>query len=114
MKRKAPAKTTPTRKAKPRVAPRSTTPKRAAIKRPVRRAGLEIVKAKEGYMIHDPAKDRVHYLNHTAVVVLELCDGETSPTRIAEMLRHAYGLPKAPRKDVERTLAQLKREGLAR
>ena len=114
MKRKAPPKTTPTCRAKPRLATRSTTPKRTATKRPVRRAGLEIDKAKEGYMIYDPAKDRVHYLNHTAVVVLELCDGKTSPTRIAEMLRHAYGLPKAPRKDVERTLSQLKREGLVR
>ena len=114
MTRKTPRKTKPTRKAKPRLLTRSTRSKSAATKHPLRQVGLEINKTKDGYMIYDPAKDRVHHLNHTAVVVLELCDGKTSATRIAEMLRRAYGLSKAPRKDVDRTLSQLQREGLAR
>ena len=108
MKRKA------TRKTTTRLRPRSARPKSAAIKHPLRQVGLEINTAKDGYMIYEPAKDRVHYLNHTAVVVLELCDGRTSANRIAEMLRRAYGLSKAPRKDVDRTLSQLKSEGLVR
>jgi hypothetical protein len=108
MKRKAPKKTTTRRRT------RSARPKSALIKHPLRQADLEIKAAKDGYMIYEPAKDRVHYLNHTAVVVLELCDGKTPARRIAETLRRAYGLASAPHKDVDRTLSQLKGEGLVR
>src|SRR5262249_35525069 len=34
--------------------------------------GLEINPVEDGFMIYRPDADRVHYLNHTAVLILEL------------------------------------------
>ena len=74
--------------------------------------GLEVNPVEDGFMIYQPDQDRVHYLNHTAVLVFELCDGRRSPAEIAELVRKAYGLPKRPRKEVDATLAKMHGEGL--
>lgn len=79
---------------------------------PRRIDGLEINPVEDGFMIYQPDKDRVHYLNHTAVLVLELCDGRRSAVEIAELVKKAYGLPKAPRKEVDEALARMTGEGL--
>ena len=63
-------------------------------------------------MIYQPDKDRVHYLNHTAVLVLELSNGQRAPNEIAALLQHAYKLPKLPLKEVDDTLAKMTAEGL--
>lgn len=82
-------------------------------KMPPRRIdGLEVNPVEDGFMIYQSDKDRVHYLNHTAVLVLELCDGRRSATAIAELVKKAYGLPKLPRKEVDETLAKMTSEGL--
>ena len=79
---------------------------------PRRIDGLDISPAEEGFIIYQPDKDRVHFLNHTAVLVLELCDGNTSPAEIAELVRKAYSLPETPHEEVEAALAKMKDEGL--
>src|SRR5439155_6925151 len=43
--------------------------------RPVRVDDLEINFVGDGYVVYHPARDRMHSLNHTAAVVLELCTG---------------------------------------
>jgi hypothetical protein len=40
--------------------------------------GMEINQVEDGYVIYPADRDRVHYLNHTAVPVLE---GRTGSTR---------------------------------
>jgi hypothetical protein len=79
---------------------------------PQRASGLEIQEVDDGFMIHQPERDRVHYLNHTAVLVLELCNGENSPARISELVRAAYGLAAPPDKEVADVLEKLGDEGL--
>jgi hypothetical protein len=76
--------------------------------------GLEINAVEDGFMIYRAEQDRLHYLNHSAVVVLELCDGKRSAAEIADLVRRAYGLSKPPRKDVDETLKNLAREGLVK
>lgn len=63
-------------------------------------------------MIYQADRDRAHYLNHSAVVVLELCDGRRSVSDIAESVRNVYGLATAPRRDVDDVLKKLGAEGL--
>jgi len=58
---------------------------------PVRSDTIEINPVDDGYVIYDPGCDRVHYLNHTAAVVLELCTGGNSLSDIAAGVRAAYG-----------------------
>ena len=79
---------------------------------PKRVDGLDISQAEEGYIVYQPDKDRVHFLNHTAILILELCNGESSPDEIAELVKTAYGLPEAPRREVEDALEKMKAEGL--
>jgi hypothetical protein len=79
---------------------------------PRRARDLEVQEVDDGFMIHQPERDRVHYLNHTAVLVLELCTGENSPARIAELVGTAYGLAEVPETDVAAVLEKLRDEGL--
>ena len=82
------------------------------VRHPTRLADLEIKKIEGGFVIYQADRDRAHYLNHSAVVVLELCDGRRSVSEIAECLRKVYGLGTAPRRDVDDVLARLAAEGL--
>ncbi len=74
--------------------------------------GLEINQVADGYVVYQKSKDRVHYLNQTATVVLELCNGKNDADKIASLLRSAYGLAGDPAEEVANCLAQLRREGL--
>jgi hypothetical protein len=75
-------------------------------------AGLEVNAVADGYIIHQSERDRVHYLNHTAAILLELCTGRNAAADLAELLRLAYDLPAAPTQEVEECLAMLRAEGL--
>lgn len=79
---------------------------------PQRAEGIEVVSAADGYVVYDPGRDRVHYLNHTAALVLEFVTGENSDAEITRMLQVAYDLPEPPSQDVQVCLEQLRDEGL--
>jgi hypothetical protein len=82
------------------------------IERPVRAGDLEINEAADGYVVYHRARDRVHYLNHTAALVLELCTGGNRPADIVRLLQRAYELPEPPRQEIHDCLNQLREEGL--
>lgn len=73
---------------------------------------LDISPADDGYIIYQPERDRVHFLNPTAVLILQFCDGENSPEQIVDLVKQAYGLPDAPVKEVREALELLKAESL--
>ena len=79
---------------------------------PKRLEGLEITPVEDGFMIYQPEKDRVHYLNHTAVLVLELANGRHTPAEIATLVQQAYSLPAPPKEEVSEILAKMQDEGL--
>jgi hypothetical protein len=79
---------------------------------PLRKDGLEMHDLSGQFVIYEAGSDAIHYLNPTAVLVLEFCDGSHSPAAIAELLREAYGLPEAPRAEVDGCLELLKTSGL--
>lgn len=74
--------------------------------------GLDISATEDGYIIYQPKLDRVHYLNHSAILILELSTGRNSAADIAGLIQEAYGLPEPPVTNVVDTIAQLKQEGL--
>lgn len=82
--------------------------------KPVQTDGLEINFVSDGYIVYQPAKDRMHSLNHTAAVVLELCTGDNDEAEIARLLQDAYELPEAPHEETRRCLDSLLVEGLIR
>lgn len=69
--------------------------------------GLEINEVEDGYVIYQSEKDKVHYLNKTAVLVLEACTGTNTAADIGGIVKTAYGLPEAPEKEVADCLKTL-------
>lgn len=62
--------------------------------------GLEISSVEDGLVVNDNCHGKVHYLNHTAGLVLTLCDGENSIETIADLLQKQFDLPEPPEQDV--------------
>jgi hypothetical protein len=79
---------------------------------PKRTDGIEVNAVADGYVVYDTARDRVHYLNHTAALVLEFCTGENSTDEIVRLLQVAFDLPEPPTREVNDCLDQLRAEGL--
>lgn len=73
---------------------------------------LSINETKDGYVIYDKKKDKVHFLNNTAVFVLELCTGEFSTEQIAELMQKSYSLKKDPIKGVTNIIEEFKNQRL--
>jgi hypothetical protein len=80
--------------------------------RPARTPDTEVDEVADGFVVYDPVKDRVHYLNHTAALVLELCTGENTEEQIVRLLQACYDLPEAPSEEIGECVAQLREEGL--
>jgi hypothetical protein len=76
--------------------------------------GIEVNEVSDGYVIYDPVRDRAHYLNHTAVLLLELCTGRVSAGELPGLVQAAYGLPAPPEEEVFGCVGRLIDEGLLR
>ncbi|MDX6688712.1 MAG: hypothetical protein QOG15_169 [Solirubrobacteraceae bacterium] len=73
---------------------------------------IEISEVEDGYVIYHPSRDRVHHLNHTAVLVLELCTGSNEAQQISLLLQEAYELAAPPQDEIAACLERLRGEGL--
>jgi hypothetical protein len=74
--------------------------------------GIEISEVADGYVVYDPKHDRVHYLNQTAVIVLELCNGQVTAGELASIIQEVYDLPASPAEEVAECVNRLVEEGL--
>jgi hypothetical protein len=79
---------------------------------PARVEDLDVAEVADGFVVYHPARDRVHFFNHTAAIVLELCDGSKSDTEITKLVQRCYELSEPPETEVAECLAQLREEGL--
>jgi hypothetical protein len=79
---------------------------------PKKSDGLEVNELPDGYIIYQQSTDRVHYLNRTAVLVFEMCDGKVTVGAIPDLLRAAYDLDAPPTAEVEQCLSKFFDEGL--
>jgi hypothetical protein len=73
---------------------------------------IDVNETDDGLIIYVPATDRVHHLNPTAAVVLQLCDGTRTRAEIADGVREVFALDVSPVPETEECLARLSREGL--
>jgi hypothetical protein len=76
-------------------------------------SAYEVDEVEDGFVVYQPDRNRVHYLNRTAALVLELCTGRLTPAEIAAVVQQAFELPESPLTDVEAILAKLRAEALA-
>lgn len=79
---------------------------------PVRSADLEITETDEGVVVYESRRERVHSLNPSAAVILELCDGTRDASSIAAELAELFGLSEPPVALTEECIESFAREGL--
>jgi coenzyme PQQ synthesis protein D (PqqD) len=73
---------------------------------------LELSEVVDGFVVYQPARDRVHYLNRTALIVLELCTGENDVSAITAFVQASFELPEPPTAEIAACLTQLREEQL--
>ncbi|HET9338231.1 MAG TPA: PqqD family protein [Casimicrobiaceae bacterium] len=79
---------------------------------PRRADDLEIRAVPDGYVVYDPSRDRLHFLNGTATFVLECCDGATPVGELPTLFAAAFRLDEDPAAAVAACLERLAAEGL--
>jgi hypothetical protein len=84
----------------------------SAMNRPQKKQGLEVHAVGDQIIVYEVGTDILHYLNPSAAMVLEFCDGNHSPTDIAAVMQEAYGLPCCPLGEVNICLIDLQKTGL--
>jgi hypothetical protein len=80
--------------------------------RPCLVGGIQVHQTEDGFVVLSQARDRVHFLNPTATLIMMLCDGNNSCEEIADLLQREYDLATSPVHDVAEVLTQLRDEGL--
>jgi hypothetical protein len=79
---------------------------------PVRHDWVRPLPTADSFIVRRPGSRSATWLNHTAVIVLELSNGSSSPAAIAQFLADAYQLAATPTASVERCLEELLAAGL--
>lgn len=79
---------------------------------PMRADDIDMVETEDGVAIHRAGRERVHVVNPTAAIVLELCDGTKTDAEIADAVGRLYDLPQPPEAEVADCLVQFRAEGL--
>jgi hypothetical protein len=94
---------------------RPSTPRPSTIEPDLRwrqAPGLEMNEADEGVIVYQRDRDRVHFLNPTAALLLESCGDGLAESELAALVAAAFDLPEAPVEDVARCVKSLLDEGL--
>jgi hypothetical protein len=89
-------------------------PERSLPEKPVRNPDLVIEFVGDGYLVFHPVNQRMHSLNATAALVLELCTGEHDVVQIADSVGRAFGLPDPPEGETRDCVEALLAEDLVR
>lgn len=74
--------------------------------------GIEINRVPDGAMIYQNERERVHYLNVTALIVFELCAENKTTAEIGAFLTNAFALDAPPTESLYACLSNLVDEGL--
>jgi hypothetical protein len=80
----------------------------------IRTEGHEVKEVPDGYVVYQTDRERVHFLNPTAVIVYELCDGAHDLGRICSFIASAYELAAPPVDEVNTCIASLLKEELVK
>jgi PqqD family protein of HPr-rel-A system len=82
--------------------------------RPRLRAGVSIVDIDGEAVVYDiPSGGQIHYLNHSAALVLDLCDGTSTIGEMARAIAEVYEMPaEEVEKQVRETVENLEAVGL--
>ena len=80
----------------------------------VQASDLEIHEVPDGYIVYQTAQDRVHYLNKTAAIIFEFCDGKLESDEIIARVAQAFDLGPSAHGEIRAGFDSLVKEGLVR
>jgi hypothetical protein len=75
-------------------------------------SNLDIHEVPDGYIVYQSDRDRVHYLNKTAALIFEFCDGKREPNEVVTLVAEAFELDPSAHDEIRNGLNSLVREGL--
>jgi hypothetical protein len=78
----------------------------------VRAENLDVNEVPDGYVIYQTEADRVHYLNKTAAIVFELCDGARGAEDIVARVSKMFAVEGTADGEIEACIQSLLKEGL--
>ena len=78
----------------------------------VQASNLEVHEVPDGYIVYQKERDRVHYLNKTAAIIFEFCDGERELQDIIEQVAKSYSIDASVHDEIRAALDSLVQEGL--
>ena len=73
---------------------------------------MDMTTIEDGLVVNDHGRDRVHYLNHTAGLVLTMCNGKNPIQTIASLLQKQFELTESPEEEVRETIKEFEEEDL--
>jgi hypothetical protein len=74
--------------------------------------GLDVNEVPDGYIIYQNSRDRVHYLNRTAAIVFELCDGARGKVDVLASVNEMFELKSTADGEIEACIRSLLNEEL--
>jgi hypothetical protein len=78
----------------------------------VRANGLDVHEVPDGYIIYQGARDNVCYLNKTAAIVFEFCDGNIDTDEIVARVSKIFALDNSRHAEIRDCISSLVKEGL--
>jgi hypothetical protein len=78
----------------------------------VRVGGLDVHEVPDGYIIYQDGRDNVSYLNKTAAIVFEFCDGTLDVDEIVTRVAKIFDLNSSAHGEIRDCIASLVKEGL--
>lgn len=79
---------------------------------PIQANNLEVHEVPDGYIVYQSEQDRVHYLNKTAAIIFELCDGTREREDVVTRVAKAFELGQSAHDEIRAGLESLIKEGL--
>jgi hypothetical protein len=78
----------------------------------VRASGLDVHEVPDGYIVYQGTKDNVCYLNKTAAIVFEFCDGKLNDDEIVLRVAKMFDLQSSAHAEIRDCISSLVKEGL--
>jgi len=75
-------------------------------------SNLEVHDLPDGYIVYQTERDLVHYLNGTAAIIFEFCDGQREPEDIIARVAKAFELGPSAHDEIRAGLESLVKQGL--
>ncbi len=88
----------------------STAPR--PLDRPTQAGGLDVQEVASGLIVHQVGRDGLHFLNNTAAVVFQLCDGNHTVPEISAQLALAFELAEVRPDLAEQCVMELRAKGV--